>query len=354
MAGAGGMGVVYRALDLKLERTVALKFLPEHVVANAEDRERFLREARTASSLDHANIGVIHGIEEFQGRSFIVMAYYEGETLARKLLRGPLPVPEAVNIATQIVEGLSAAHAGAVIHRDIKPSNVIVTQRGVVKVVDFGLAQLASSSSGSTQSMSTAGTLGYMSPEQTTGQHLDQRTDIWAVGVALAEMLTGKNPFQRESPAATVFAILNEPPRLTDDVPLDLLRIIYRALSKDPATRYPHCREMLADLHEARTYLDPNAAPPHTGSSHAGHKTGAHPAAASRPSTLTSKELRKQIEQASRPMWAPAATPAWQRWLVGAGAVAIVLALVSFLPPVRDRLSAMVRSRRRPHRRAAL
>ena len=329
MAGAGGMGVVYRALDLKLERTVALKFLPEHLVSTAEDRDRFLREARTASSLDHANIGVIHGIEEYQGRSFIVMAYYEGETLARKLLRGPLPVPEAVNISTQIVEGLAAAHAGAVVHRDIKPSNVIITQRGVVKVVDFGLAQLASSSSGSTQSMSTAGTLGYMSPEQTTGQHLDQRTDIWAVGAVLAEMLTGKNPFQRESAAATVFAILNEPPRLTDDVPLDLLRIIYRALSKDPATRYPHCREMLADLQEARTHLDPDAAA----------KSGSHPSAASRPSTLTSKDLRKQIEQASRPMWAPAAAPAWQRWLIGAGAVAIVLAFVSFLPPVRDRIS---------------
>ena len=338
MAGAGGMGVVYRALDLKLERTVALKFLPEHLVSTAEDRDRFLREARTASSLDHANIGVIHGIEEFQGRSFIVMAYYEGETLARRLLRGPLPVPEAVNIATQIVEGVAAAHAGAVVHRDIKPSNVIVTQRGVVKVVDFGLAQLASSSTGSTQSMSTAGTIGYMSPEQTTGQHLDQRTDIWAVGVVLAEMLTGRNPFQRESAAATIFAILNEPPSLTEDVPLDLLRIIYRALSKDPATRYPHCREMLADLQEARTYLDPNAAPPNA-APNTGSKTGTHRLAPSRPSTLTAKELRKQIEQASRPMWAPASAPAWQRWLVGAGAAAIVLALLSFLPPVRDRLS---------------
>ena len=333
------MGVVYRALDLKLERTVALKFLPEHLVSTAEDKDRFLREARTASSLDHANIGVIHGIEEYQGRSFIVMAYYEGETLARKLLRGPLPVPEAVNIATQIVEGLAAAHAGAVVHRDIKPSNVIVTQRGVVKVVDFGLAQLASSSTGSTQSMSTAGTIGYMSPEQTTGQHLDQRTDIWAVGVVLAEMLTGKNPFQRESAAATIFAILNEAPHLTDDVPLDLLRIIYRTLSKDPATRYPHCREMLADLLEARAYLDPNAAPSNAAPPSVTPKTGTHPVAAARPSTLTAKELRKQIEQASRPMWGPTAAPAWQRWLAGAGVAAIVLALMSFLPPVRDRLS---------------
>jgi eukaryotic-like serine/threonine-protein kinase len=330
LAGAGGMGVVYRALDIKLERTVALKFLPEQMISSAEDKERFLREARTASSLDHPNIGVIYGMEEYLGRSFIVMAYYEGETLARKLLRGSLAPAEAANIAIQIVEGLAAAHAGAVIHRDIKPSNVIVTQRGVIKVVDFGLARLASAT-GSTQSLSTAGTIGYMSPEQTTGQPLDQRTDIWAVGIVLAEMLTGRNPFQRESAAATVFAIINEPPRPMDDVPLELLRIIYRALSKEPATRYHNCHEMLADLQEARAHLDP-AAPPATGS---------RPPSGVRPSTLTAKELRKQIEHASRPMWgAPAApTPHWQRWLVGLGASALVLALLSFLPPVRDRLS---------------
>ena len=331
LAGAGGMGVVYRALDVKLERTVALKFLPEHLVSSQEDKDRFLREARTASSLDHANIGVIYGMEEYQGRSFIVMAYYEGETLSRKLLRGPLPVPEAVNIAIQMVEGLAAAHAGAVVHRDVKPSNVIVTQRGVVKVVDFGLARLASSSAGSTQSVSTAGTIGYMSPEQTTGQNLDQRTDIWSVGIVFAEMLTGKNPFQRDSAAATVFAILNEPPRPMDEAPIELLRIIYRALSKDPATRYPNCREMLADLLEARSHLDPAAAA----------ATGTRTPSGVRPSTLTAKEIRKQIEQASRPMWGtPAmATPKWQRWTAGAGIAAVVVALLSFLPPVRDRIS---------------
>ncbi|MGB9235012.1 MAG: protein kinase [Terriglobales bacterium] len=337
LAGAGGMGIVYRALDVKLERTVALKFLPEHLVSSADDKERFLREARTASSLDHANIGVIYGMEEYHGRSFIVMAYYEGETLARKLMRGPLLVPEAVGIAVQVVEGLAAAHAGAVVHRDIKPSNVIVTQRGLVKVVDFGLARLASSSTGSTQSMSTAGTIGYMSPEQTTGQPLDQRTDIWAIGVVLAEMLTGKNPFQRDSPAATVFAILNEPPRAMDEVPLDLLRIIYHALSKDPATRYHSCREMLADLQEFQSHLDPAAVSPTGGKPPSGvHR---QPSGV-RPSTLSAKELRQQIEQASRPMWGVSApAPRWQKWLVGLGVAAIAAAVLSFMPPVRDRIS---------------
>ncbi len=336
LAGSGGMGVVYRALDVKLERTVALKFLPEHLVASAEDKERFLREARTASSLDHANIGVIYGMEEHDGRSFIVMAYYVGETLARKLLRGPLPVPDAVNIAIQMTEGLAAAHAGAVVHRDIKPSNVILTQRGVIKVVDFGLARLASST-GSTQSMSTAGTIGYMSPEQTTGQPgVDQRTDIWAIGIVLAEMLTGKNPFQRESPAATIFAILNEPPRPMDEVPLDLLRIIYHALSKDPATRYHSCREMLTDLQEARSQLVPAPA----SSPAARTPSGVHPPSGPRPSTLTAKDLREQIERASRPMWGTTAPPPRSpRWLVALGTVAIVAAVLSFLPPVRDRIS---------------
>src|SRR5450755_4563219 len=242
LAGAGGMGVVYRALDLKLERTVALKFLPEHVVSNSEDKERFLREARFASSLDHPNVGVIHGLEESGHRAYIVMAYYAGETLSHKMRRGPIPLAEAVDLAIQMGEGLAAAHAGTVVHRDIKPSNVILTQSGVAKIVDFGLARLTSTT-GSTQSISTAGTIGYMSPEQTIGKYVDQRTDIWSVGIVLGEMVTGKNPFQRDTAAATIFAILNEPPQsldsrpdgTSDEIPIDLLRVIYRALSKEQA-----------------------------------------------------------------------------------------------------------------------
>ena len=324
------MGVVYRALDVKLERTVALKFLPQHVVASSEDRERFLREARTASSLDHANIGVIHGLEETgDGRSFIVMAYYVGETLEQKMRSGPLPVGEAVDIAIQMGEGLAAAHAGTVVHRDIKPSNVVLTQNGVAKIVDFGLARLTSTT-GSTQSISTAGTVGYMSPEQTIGKFVDQRTDIWSLGVVLAEMVTGKNPFLRETPAATIFAILNEPPRALDEIPLDLLRVIYRALSKEPATRYQSCREMLADLKDFRSRFDAEA----MAASNASRPS-------SRSSSLSASDLRAQIEQASRPVWGSAVAPGqrWHRWLAGLGMALVVLAGLSFLPPVRERMA---------------
>ncbi|MGB0118178.1 MAG: protein kinase [Terriglobales bacterium] len=346
LAGAGGMGVVYRALDEKLQRTVALKFLPEHLVSSNEDKERFLREARTASSLDHPNIGVIHGLEETgDGRAFIVMAYYAGEPLSRKMRRGPLPMAEAVDIAIQIGEGLAAAHAGAVVHRDIKPSNVILTQTGVAKIVDFGLARLASSGT-STQSMSTAGTVGYMSPEQTVGKLVDQRTDIWSLGIVLTEMVTGKNPFSRDTPAGTIFAILNDaPPPMDEIIPIDLLRVMYRALPKEPATRYQSCRELVADLKEVRSHLDPTATSPETGgrppsgtsrsSSHLSSRFS------SRASNLTASELRKQIEQASRPVWGPVAapTPTWHRWALGVGVAVVVLAVLSFLPPVRDRVA---------------
>ncbi len=350
LAGAGGMGVVYRALDVKLERTVALKFLPEHVVSTSDDRERFLREARTASSLDHPNIGVIHGLEETSsGHAFIVMAYYAGETLVQKMRRGPLPLAEAVDIAIQMGEGLTAAHAGTVVHRDIKPSNVILTQNGVVKIVDFGLARLTSTT-GSTQSISTAGTIGYMSPEQTMGKMVDQRTDIWSLGIVLAEMVTGKNPFTRETPAATIFAILNEPPHPIDEapdetpdrVPLDLLRVIYRALSKEPATRYQSCREMVADLKEVRSHLEPAAATAAAqtdsrGSSRASSRTNSRPSSKS----STASTLRQHIEQASRPVWGTAVAPTSRRhrWLAGMGVTAVVVAVLSFLPPVRDRVA---------------
>jgi serine/threonine protein kinase/tetratricopeptide (TPR) repeat protein len=332
LAGTGGMGVVYRALDVKLERTVALKFLPDYLISSAEEKERFLREARTASSLDHPNIGVIHGMEDTgDGRTFIVMGYYAGETLSLRIRRSPLPPDEAVDIAIQMAEGLAAAHAGTVVHRDIKPSNVILTQNRTAKIVDFGLARLTSTVS--TQSISTAGTVGYMSPEQTIGKYVDQRTDIWSLGIVLAEMVTGKNPFSRETPAATIFAILNEAPQPMDDIPLDLLRVIYRALSKEPATRYQSCREMAADLKEVRSHLAP-APITEPVTSRSSSKSGAR-------TSHTAADLRKQIEQASRPVWgtAVAPTPKWHWWLAGLGAIAVLVAALSFMPVVRDRVA---------------
>lgn len=326
LAGAGGMGMVYRALDVKLQRLVALKFLPDEVLSSKSDKERFLREARTASSLDHSNIGIIYGIEETpDGRPFIVMAFYEGETLARKILRGPLALSEAVDIAVQIARGLTEAHTRAVVHRDIKPGNILLTQHHVAKIVDFGLARMTLAT-GSTQTMGTAGTIGYMSPEQTMGKSVDQRTDIWALGVVIAEMVTGKNPFRRDNPPATIFAILNEVPDLPDEVPLELRRIIYRALSKDAATRYALCSEMLADLEAFRGTLDPGSGQWRVSQS-----------------STSNASYRETVEHASRNLWPPPTSRAknsmW--WLGSFVALAALFGLLLFIPAIRERIAAV-------------
>jgi serine/threonine protein kinase/tetratricopeptide (TPR) repeat protein len=317
------MGVVYRAFDTKLERTVALKFLPDHLLHAEDEKKRVLREARTASSLDHPNIGVIHGFEETsEGRVFIVMAYYEGESLAEKLHHGPLPVTEAVDFAMQTAEGLAAAHSGSVIHRDIKPGNIVITKSGMAKIVDFGLARI-SHSSGTTQSISSGGTVGYMSPEQTMGKMVDQRTDIWALGITLAEMLTGKSPFQRDSAAATVIAILNDAPLGLDEVPAELRRIIYHALAKEPEARYQSCREMLADLQDFHAELV---------------KSGGVVPKPIRPTSAEAKELRLKLENASRSTLMGHGTPSssWKPWGIGLAAVVVVAALLMLIPSVRN------------------
>jgi serine/threonine protein kinase/Tfp pilus assembly protein PilF len=247
LAGLGGMGIVYKALDTKLQRLVALKFLPPHLTSSDHDRKRLLHEARSASTLDHPNIGVIHAIEETpDGQTFIVMAFYEGTTLAHRISSSTISMMDAVDIAKQIAEGLAEAHKHSVIHRDIKPSNIILTREGVVKIVDFGLALLLRDSA--TRSLGMAGTAVYMAPEQTQGSPADQRSDMWALGVVLAEMLLGHHPFLRESWWATINAILNDPPDPLDGIPQDLQAIVFRALAKDPGRRYPSCQPMLADL----------------------------------------------------------------------------------------------------------
>jgi eukaryotic-like serine/threonine-protein kinase len=326
LAGVGGMGMVYRALDVKLERLVALKFLPDELVATNADKERFLREARTASSLDHPNIGVIHGIEETpDGRTYIVMAFYEGETLARKISRGPVSVGEAADIAIQTARGLAAAHSRAVIHRDIKPGNIILTQQNVLKIVDFGLARV-NTSAGTTQTLGTAGTIGYMSPEQTLNKFVDQRTDIWALGIVIAEMTSGRNPFRRESPPATIFAILNEAPKLPDEIPLEFQRIIYRALSKDVATRYRGTGEMLADLEAFRSTLEPGSAQSRVAQTAPGDAA-----------------FRETVSHASRQMWLPPTSRArnsfW--WLGSFAAAAVLLVMLSLIPAIRDGVASL-------------
>src|SRR2546429_1187407 len=237
--GAGGMGVVYKALDLKLERVVALKFLPNDLTVSDRDKQGLLREARAASALDHPNIGVIHGIEESEEHQlFIVMGYYEGETLAQKLSRGVIPVRESLDLAIQIARGLSSAHARNMVHRDVKPSNIIVTNDKLVKIVDFGLARVVATA-GSTQSISSTGTLPYMAPEQILGEAIDQRSDLWALGVILVQRITGCHPFLRPNQGPMTFAILNQPPAGLEGVAKAVHPLVYRALSKKAEGRYP-------------------------------------------------------------------------------------------------------------------
>src|SRR5277367_668754 len=286
--GAGGMGVVYKAVDVKLERTVALKFLPNDVAVSARDKESLLREARAASALDHPNIGVIYGLEESnEHQLFISMGYYEGENLAQKLSRGLIPVRESLDLAIQIARGLSSAHARNIVHRDIKPSNVIITPDNVVKIVDFGLARVVASAS-ATQSMSLTGTLPYMAPEQILGEPVDQRSDVWALGVVLVQMITGSHPFVRPNTAAMTFAILNQPPAALDVVPDAVQPLIYRTLSKKPEHRQANAAELLADLEEARTKI--TATQPAT----------EHPTLTRE---LSPRELKLLRENASTPRW---------------------------------------------------
>jgi serine/threonine protein kinase/tetratricopeptide (TPR) repeat protein len=249
--GGGGMGVVYKARDTKLGRLVALKFLPPQWSHDESAKQRFVREAQAASATNHRNICVIHNIEEMRdGRLFIVMAYYEGETLKQKLERGPLPIIETVEIASEIADGLAKAHAQGVVHRDVKPGNLIVTEDGV-KILDFGLAKFADALQ-LTVPGSTIGTVAYMSPEQARGEEADARSDVWALGIVMYEMLAGAPPFRGTYQEATFHAIKNEalPPLHTvrPELPEAFERIVLKALEKDPDNRYQSAREPAREL----------------------------------------------------------------------------------------------------------
>ncbi|HKI01088.1 MAG TPA: protein kinase [Thermoanaerobaculia bacterium] len=260
--GGGAMGEVYKARDLRLGRVVALKFLPADLARDPGARRRFLREAQAVALLDHPNVATLYEAGESEGgRVFLALAFYEGETLQEKLAPGPLPLAEALAIARQIAQGLAAAHRRQIVHRDVKPANVVVLPDGTVKLLDFGLAKMAGATT-LTRLGSSPGTPAYKSPEQTRGEKVDPRSDLWALGVVLHEMVTGRVPFGGEYEQAVIYAILNERPRPLDGdgaFPSELAEVISRALEKDPAARYPTAEAMAEDL--ARVPLEASGEP---------------------------------------------------------------------------------------------
>ena len=249
--GEGGMGVVYKAEDTALDRPVALKFLAAHLVSDEDIRKRFEREAKAAAALNHPNICIVHEIDEFEGKTFIAMAFLEGEGLDKKIEAGPLKLKDALDVAIQTAKGLQAAHGKGIVHRDIKPANLMVGPEGHVTIMDFGLAQLADRSK-LTRLDETMGTVTYMSPEQTYGADIDHRSDIWSLGVVIYEMVTGQQPFKGHYDKAVMYSITSEEPEpmtaLRTGVPMELELLVNKCLAKDAGKRYQSTADMVVDL----------------------------------------------------------------------------------------------------------
>ena len=270
----GGMGVVYLALDLKLNREVALKVLPPELVADPDRKRRFIQEAQAAAGLDHPNIAVIHEIDEVDGVSFIAMELIRGEPLRDILQRERLSVSRVLALATEVGEGLSRAHEKGIVHRDVKPANVMVTEQGHPKIIDFGLAKLVdvlvveddegvTAVRGDTDPGLVMGTVSYMSPEQAKGADVDTRSDVFTFGIVLYEMLSGERPFRGANGAEVLSAILKDPaprlPSLETEVSDELQRIVDRCLAKDPAERYQTMRELVTELGAVHRRLESGA-----------------------------------------------------------------------------------------------
>ena len=261
--GAGGMGMIHKALDTRLGRQVALKCLPPHLTMDNHNRERFLNEARAVSSLDHPNICTLYDIGETEDKElYLAMPYYQGYTLDRRIENGPLPFHDAIAICLQICEGLQAAHNHDIVHRDIKPANIIVTSENIIKILDFGVAKISGVNLTSTGV--SLGTVAYMAPEQLEGQKVDGRADIWAVGVLLYEMLTGERPFQGEQAPSIIHAVLYaDLPDLSlpEPIPQQLGTVLQKALQRDLDQRYASFNDFMSEL---RAVSSNETIPPHT------------------------------------------------------------------------------------------